>query len=123
LGYRLLADLVVLAHAAFLLFVVGGALLVARWPRLLPAHLVCVAWGSYVELAGKVCPLTPLENFFRRLAGEAGYGGGFIEHYLIPALYPSGLTARIQVGLGLGALVLNAGLYAVLWRRRHRRAR
>lgn len=117
MGFRLLANLVVLLHAAFLLFVVAGALLVVRWPRLLPIHLACVAWGAYVELAGKICPLTPLENHFRRLAGLAGYPGGFIEHYLIPALYPPQLTASVQIAIGLGVLVLNGVLYAALWRR------
>ncbi|HEX9754065.1 MAG TPA: DUF2784 domain-containing protein [Gemmatimonadales bacterium] len=117
MGFRLLANFVVLLHAAFLLFVVAGALLVARWPRLLPVHLACVAWGAYVELAGKICPLTPLENHFRGLAGLAGYSGGFIEQYLIPALYPARLTASVQTAIGLGVLALNGALYALLWKR------
>lgn len=117
MAFCLLANLVVLLHAAFLVFVVAGALLVARWPRLLPVHVACVAWGAYVELAGKICPLTPLENHFRELAGQAGYSGGFIEHYLIPALYPARLTASVQTKIGLGVLALNGLLYAVVWRR------
>jgi hypothetical protein len=118
MGFRLLADLIVALHAAFILFVVGGVGLVVRWPRLLPVHLVCVAWGAYTEFTGTVCPLTPLENQFRRLAGESGYTGGFIEHYLIPVIYPAGLTPRIQLMLGLLAIGVNLIGYAALWRRR-----
>ncbi len=118
--YALLADLTVLLHGLFLLFVIAGALAVIRWPRLWPLHVACVAWGVYVALAGKICPLTPLENRFRRLAGEAGYGGGFIEHYLLPVIYPAGLTPGLQAALGAGALLLNVLLYAALWRRRRR---
>jgi hypothetical protein len=119
-GYRALADLTVVLHLGFILFVVFGVLLVARWPRLLPGHLVCAAWGAYTEFTGTVCPLTPLENQFRRLAGEAGYEGGFIGHYLWPLIYPAGLTPTIQVGLGVGVLALNAAGYAFLWHRRRR---
>jgi hypothetical protein len=117
MGYRILADAVVAVHGAFLLFVAGGVFLVLRWRRLVPWHLGCVAWGAYVALAGKICPLTPLENRFRRQAGQSGYEGGFIEHYLLPVIYPAGLTRELQVAIGLGAIVLNVGLYALLWRR------
>ena len=120
MGYRALADLTVLLHLGFVLFVVFGVLLVARWPRLLPGHLACAGWGAYTEFTSTVCPLTPLENHFRHLAGEAGYEGGFIAHYLWPLIYPAGLTPTIQVGLGIGVLVLNAAGYAFLWRRRRR---
>lgn len=118
MGLRLLADLIVVLHATFVLFVVGGALLVAKWPRLLPVHLVCVAWGAYTEFTGTVCPLTPLENHLRRLAGESGYTGGFIEHYVIPVIYPAGLTPGLQLALGVLAVAVNVVAYAVLWRRR-----
>jgi hypothetical protein len=121
-GYRALADLTVLMHLGFIGFVVFGVVLVARWPRLLPVHLGCAAWGAYTEFTGTVCPLTPLENHFRHLAGEAGYEGGFIAHYLWPLIYPAGLTPSIQVGLGIGVVALNAAGYAFLWRR-WRRAR
>ena len=120
MGWRLLADFIVVLHAAFVLFVVGGALLVAKWPRLLPGHLVCVAWGAYTEFTGTICPLTPLENHFRRLAGESGYAGGFIEHYVIPAIYPAGLTPGIQLALGVLAVGVNVAAYAMLWYRRAR---
>jgi hypothetical protein len=118
MAYGLLADLVVLLHGAFVLFVVLGVLLVARWRWLLPFHLTCAAWGAYLEFTGAICPLTPLENHFRGLAGEAGYTGGFIEHYIVPVIYPPGLTERIQVILGVGVVVLNVTGYAVLWHRR-----
>lgn len=120
--YGLLADLVVLLHGAFVLFVVLGVFLVARWRRLLPVHLACAAWGAYVEFAGILCPLTPLENHFRRLAGEAGYSGGFIQHYVVPLLYPGELTERAQVALGFGVVVVNLTAYFILWRRWHRAA-
>ena len=121
MGYRLLADLTVVAHGVFVLFVVAGVLLVARWPRLLPLHLLCVVWGAYTEFTGTVCPLTPLENHFRRLAGQSGYAGGFIEHYVIPVIYPAGLTPRVQLVLGVLAVAVNVVAYALLWRRRARR--
>jgi hypothetical protein len=117
MGYRALADLTVVLHLGFIAFVVCGVFLVVRWPRLLIPHLGCVVWGAYTEFTATVCPLTPLENHFRRLAGEAGYAGGFIEHYLWPLIYPAGLTPAIQVGLGIGVLVLNAAGYTLLWRR------
>ncbi len=120
--YRLLADLTVLLHGAFVLFVVLGVLLVARWRRLLPLHLACAAWGAYVEFTGTICPLTPLENHFRHLAGETGYPGGFIQRYLVPMLYPGELTERTQVLLGIGVVAVNLVAYALLWRRWRRRA-
>lgn len=86
--YRLLADAVLLVHLAFILFVVFGALLVLRRPRLLPLHLLAAAWGFGIELLGAICPLTHVENHMRRLAGESGYSGGFIDHYLLPLIYP-----------------------------------
>jgi Protein of Unknown function (DUF2784) len=116
--YRWLADLVLVLHAGFVGFVMLGGLLVLRWPRVAWVHLPVVAWGAGIEFAGGICPLTPLENHWRRLAGEAGYGGGFVEHYLLAALYPDGLTRTVQVALGLLVLGLNAALYARVWRRR-----
>lgn len=120
--HSLLADGTLALHVAFLLFVVFGGLAVLRWRRVAWLHVPCVLWGAWVELAGWVCPLTPLENRFRRLAGEAGYPGGFLEHYVVPLLYPPGLTRGMQVALGVAALALNVGVYVVVWRR-GRRAR
>jgi hypothetical protein len=117
---RLGADLVVAIHFAFILFVVGGGLLVLRYPRLAWVHVPAAAWGAGIELVGGICPLTPLENALRRAAGEAGYHGGFIEHYLLPLIYPAGLTPAVGLVLGLGVLLVNGALYALLWRRRRR---
>jgi len=116
--YRLAADAVLAAHLAFVLFVVCGGLLVLRTPRLAWLHLPAVAWGAFVELSGSICPLTPLEVTLRRGAGEAGYGGDFIEHYLVSLIYPAGLTRELQMALGAAALLLNLIVYFVLWRRR-----
>lgn len=116
--YAWLATAVVALHLAFVVFVVAGGLLVRRWPRLAWLHLPCAAWGIYVELAGKICPLTPLENSLRRRAGEAGYAEGFLEHYLVAIVYPSGLTPTLQwllAGLAIGA---NLAVYAWILRRR-----
>ena len=116
--FSLLAFATVLLHLAFILFVIFGGLLVVRRPRLAPFHLACAAWGAYVALANRICPLTPLENAFRRRAGEAGYDGGFLEHYMLAVIYPSGLTAATQQVLGVVVIVLNVAVYAWLWRRR-----
>lgn len=115
--YGALADLLLLVHGAFVLFVVAGGLVVARWPRVAWLHVPAALWGAFSEFAGFICPLTPLENAWRRAAGGQGYEGGFIEHYVTAALYPSGLTRTIQVGLGLLVLGLNGWVYWRLWRR------
>lgn len=120
--YQLLADAVLLLHLAFVLFVLFGALLVwyRRWVAWL--HLPAVAWGVVVEVNGWFCPLTPLEVWLRTLAGGSGYDGSFIEHYLLPVIYPQALTPSVQLMLGLGVLVLNVVLYGrVVWRANKRR--
>lgn len=122
MNYLLLADLVVLVHAGFVLFVVGGGLAVLRWPRLAWLHLPAAAWGVGIELGGAICPLTHLENHLRRLGGESGYAWPFVAHYLEPVLYPVGLTRQTQLGLGVGVLLLNAVVYGLIWRRHHRPA-
>jgi hypothetical protein len=123
-GYRLLADLVVGVHAAFITFVVLGGFLAWRWPRAAWVHLPAAAWGTLIELAGWICPLTPIENQLRSRAGDAGYAGGFIEHYLIPVVYPAGLTRELQILLGIAALAVNVLAYGGLWwRTRRRRSR
>ena len=118
--YGPLADAVLVAHAAFVAFVVLGGLLVLRWPRLAWVHLPVVAWGAGIEFTGGICPLTPLENGLRALAHEQGYAGGFVEHYVFGLLYPEGLTRDVQIVLGLGVLALNGAVYARLWYRRRR---
>ena len=120
--YALLANLTVAAHLAFVAFVVLGGLLVLRWPRVMWLHLPCAAWGALVELGGWICPLTPLEQEFRERAGEGAYGTSFLEHYVIPLLYPGALTREIQIGLGLGVVALNVAIYAAVWRKRARTA-
>jgi uncharacterized protein DUF2784 len=116
--YRLLADLVVGLHFVFVLFVVLGGLLALRWPRAAWFHLPAAIWGAGIEFVQGICPLTPLENHLRRLGGEAGYSGGFVEYYLLPVLYPAGLNQNVQLGIGVFVLLLNLTVYAVVWRRR-----
>ena len=115
--YALLADILLLLHGAFVLFVIGGGLLVLRWPRLKWVHLPAALWGAGIEFSGLVCPLTPLEKAWRRAAGGPAYEGGFIEHYVTAALYPAGLTRAIQVALGAAVLGLNGWVYWKVWRR------
>ena len=121
--YRALADLLVLLHLGFILFVVLGGLLVLRWPRLAWAHLPCAIWGVLIEVYGWICPLTPLENRWRIRGGLEGYDEGFIEHYLLPIIYPPGLTRQVQLILGAAVLLINLAVYLVLLRRRRRAVR
>jgi len=115
----LLADAILVFHLAFILFVVLGGLLVLRWPRLAWLHVPTVAWGIYVELSGRICPLTPLENSLRQAAGEAGYSGGFIEHYVTSVIYPDGLSRGIQMILAAIVVLVNGIVY---WRLISRRS-
>ncbi len=112
--YRALATAVVVFHLGFVLFIVLGGLLVLRWRRLAPLHLACAAYGMAIEIGGWVCPLTPLENLLRRRAGEAGYRGGFIEHYLLPLLYPGPMPRWMPWALAGLVLVVNAAVYGWL---------
>lgn len=112
--YRTLADLVLVVHLVFVLFVVLGGLLVLRWPLVAWLHVPGAIWGVVIEYTGWICPLTPLENSFRMRGGEAGYSGGFIEHYLQPLLYPAGLTRSTQIVLGSLVLVLNLTAYGIV---------
>jgi hypothetical protein len=115
--YRILTDLVVLLHLLFILFVAVGGLPALRRPWLALLHLPAAAWGVYIEWSGRICPLTPLENRFRHMAEEQGYSGGFIEHLLVPLIYPAALTPGIQRGLGMLVLIINLTIYAVVLRR------
>jgi hypothetical protein len=120
--HRLLADAVVIVHFAFVLFVVAGGLLALRWPRAAWLHLPAAAWGALIELQGWICPLTPLENELRRRGGEAGYAGGFVEHYLVPVLYPAGLQRATQLVLAALVVGVNVAVYTTVVVRRRRRA-
>ena len=113
--YAALADLVLLAHAGFIVFAAAGALLLRRFPRVAWLHLPAVAWGVGIEWSGGVCPLTPLEVWLRRRAGAAGYEDGFIEHYVTALIYPAGLTRGMQAALGAALLAVNAFLYWRAW--------
>lgn len=120
----LAADAVLVFHGLFIAFAVAGAVLLWRWPRLAWLHVPAVAWAATIEFSGTICPLTPLENSLRAAAGQQGYAGGFVEHYLLPLIYPAGLTRETQALLGVGVVLLNAGLYGLwAWRgvRRGRR--
>ena len=115
--YSLLADVVLGIHFAFVLFVVLGALLALRWPRVVWAHVPAAAWGAFIEFSGSICPLTPLENELRRRGGEAGYAGDFIGRYLLALMYPEGLTRTAQIVLGSLVVIGNVLIYAWVLRR------
>ena len=115
--YRLLADLVVLLHFAFVAFVVLGGLLVLRWPKAAWVHLPMAAWGAFVELYLHYCPLTPLENWLREQGGLETYGTGFIDHYIVPVIYPPGLTPGMQLFLGILLIAVYVAVYGFAWRK------
>ena len=121
--YRTLADAVLVIHLAFAIFAGIGGLLVLRWRTLAWVHVPCAVWGALIMFAGWVCPLTPLENDFRRRGGQAGYEGGFIEHYVVSALYPQGLTRGMQYGIGAGVVLVNLAVYGPMIARARRRRR
>jgi hypothetical protein len=115
--YRVLADTVVFLHFTFILFVVLGGILVLNWRWLAWLHIPAFVWGVLVELAGWWCPLTPIENWLRQSGGGAGYPTGFIEHYILPVIYPSALTREIQLVLGSLVLIINVINYTIVVRR------
>ena len=112
-----LADLVILVHTSFIVFVLLGGLLAFRWRWMPLAHLPAVVWGAAVEFFGWVCPLTPLENLLRRAGGGAGYSVSFIERYLVPLVYPAELTRELQFLLGGSVVAVNAAVYFLVLRR------
>lgn len=114
---RTAADIIVLLHVAFILFIAVGGLLVLRRPRLAWVHVPAVVWGALIEFTGRICPLTPLENRLRLAAGDSTYGGGFIDRYITPIVYPSGLTRGMQIALGIAVVLLNCVVYATVVKR------
>ena len=111
LFYQLGADLLVLIHLAFIVFVVLGSISVLRWPWLVLLHVPAAIWGAVVIINGWLCPLTPWENSLRHLADQEGYSGGFVEHYIIPLIYPMDITQNTQVLIGVITLMINLCLY------------
>jgi hypothetical protein len=120
--YSLLANLVLIVHLAFVVFVLCGGLLVLKWRWIARLHLPAVVWGAVVEFTGWICPLTPLENWLRVQAGEAGYEDDFTTRYLLPILYPVDLTRDIQLLLGTVVIAVNVGMYCWFWRMQARGA-
>lgn len=116
MAFQAAATAVAIVHFGFILFVVFGGLLVLWWPRVMWLHLPAAAWGVLIELFSWYCPLTTWENYFLRQAGQAGYGGGFVAHYLMPLIYPAGLTRELEITLGLFVLALNAAIYVKVFR-------
>lgn len=116
--YLVAANLVVMLHLAFIVFVVLGGLLTFRWPRLIYLHIPAAIWGVCIEIFAWTCPLTPLENHLRSLAGEAGYAGGFIQHLLGPVIYPPELSFGLQSLLAGAVILINLLIYAVWLRKR-----
>lgn len=117
---RLTADAVLLLHLAFILFVMLGGALALRWRWMPIIHIPAAVWGFFVELTGRICPLTPLENYFRARAGQTGYSESFIEHYLLALIYPEGLTRDIQHALAGLVVLINAAIYGWLFYRRRK---
>jgi hypothetical protein len=118
--FQALIDLVVLLHFSFILFAIFGGLLALRWRCVLWIHAPAALWAALIEFGGWLCPLTPLENWLRAASGRAGYPGGFIEHYVVPIVYPPGLTRELQVVLGVLVIIVNVVVYLLVWRRRLR---
>jgi hypothetical protein len=118
--HRVLADAVLVFHLVFIAFAVAGGLLAFWWRPAVFLHLPALAWAALVEFNGWICPLTPLENRLRAAGGAAGYEGGFIEHYLLPLIYPAALTPQVQVWLGGGLVLFNLLVYGTYLSRNRR---
>ena len=116
MAYNLGAQALALAHFAFIVFVLFGGFLVLKWPKLMWVHLPAAIWGVLIEFAGLWCPLTRWENALLRAAGRAGYDGGFVAHYIMPVIYPAGLTRSIEIVIGVIVLVINVAIYMRVFR-------
>ena len=119
--YQLLADSVVVLHLFFILFVVLGGILTLVWPKVIWVHIPCVLWAIIIELTGKICPLTPLENELRARAGQGMYSGDFVMHYIEPMIYLEGLTRQLQIILGVMAALVNMMVYTLIYLRKKQR--
>ena len=115
----LLADLVLIAHLSFIVFVIFGGLIVLKWHEVMWLHIPCAIWGALIGFFGWICPLTYLENYFRQAGNADSYEGGFIQHYLVPIIYPQGLTTGMQILLGVIVIVINLIIYYFVWRYRY----
>lgn len=122
MGYRIAADAVVLLHLGFIVFALAGGLLVLRWPVVALAQVPAMAWATFIELTGRLCPLTTVENRLRVAAGARGYGGGFVEHYVIGIVYPAGLTRQDELVLAAVVVIVNVMVYGWVLRRRRPRS-
>jgi len=114
--YSLAATSIAILHLAFIVFVLFGGLLVLRWPKVMYLHLPAAIWGVLIEFAGWWCPLTRWENHLLAQAGRAGYDGGFVAHYIMPIIYPAGLTRGLEIAIGAFVLILNLGIYVRVFR-------
>ena len=110
---RIAADLVLAVHLGFIVFVILGGLLLLRFPKIMYLHIPAAVWGAFVEISGRICPLTTWENDLRQRAGESGYAESFVEHYLVPIIYPAGLTRDVQ--LTLAGIVVFANIVIYAW--------
>ncbi len=114
-----LADLVLIVHALFIIFVIFGGLTVLKWHKFIWINIPCATWGALIEFFGWICPLTYLENYFRESGNATNYDNSFIQHYLLPIIYPAELTTGIQIWLGIVVVVVNLTIYCIVWRYRH----
>ena len=113
-----LADFVLVVHTLFVIFVIFGGLIVLKWHKVMWVHIPCAIWGALIEFFGWICPLTYLENYLLKIGNGNYYEGGFIQHYLVPIIYPSELTTGIQILLGVIVIVMNLIIYCIVWRYR-----
>lgn len=121
---RIAADLVLAVHLGFIVFVILGGLLLLRFPKIMYLHIPAAVWGAFVEISGRICPLTTWENDLRQSAGESGYAESFVEHYLVPIIYPAGLTRDVQLTLAGIVVFANIVIYGwLLYRWNRSRAR
>lgn len=114
-----LADLVLIVHALFIVFVIFGGLIVLKWYGMIWVHIPCAIWGALIEFLGWICPLTYLEHYLREYSDINRYEGSFIQHYMLPVIYPPGLTTDIQIMLGVIVIVINLIVYCIVWRYRY----